>query len=164
MRPGELRKRICGDSGGGMFIKQGTTWRLAGVNYTADGPFNTSATGPGFNAALFDVGGLFTGGEGNWRQILDTPLDQPSSLYATRTKVRSEWIQSVLAKSATPLVVEAASASGPYSVVAGAVVDTATKTIRAPLAEGQFFQLQAFSSLRITSARLEGAMMVLQYE
>jgi hypothetical protein len=147
-----------------MFIKQGATWKLAAVNYTVDGPFNTSGTGAGFNAALFDVGGLFAGGEGHWSQMLDTPFDQPSSLYATRVKVRSAWIQTVLARAATPLVVEAASAIGPYSAVSGAIVDTATKTIRAPLAEGQFFQLQAFSALRITNTRIEGSTIVLQYE
>ena len=153
-----------GDSGGGLFIKQSTVWRLAGVNYTVDGPFNTTGSGPGFPAALFDIGGFFTGGEGNWQQVLDTPLSQPSSMYATRIKPRLAWIQSVLAQPATPTVVESVDASGPFSASVGIIVDTAAKTIRVPIAVAHFFQLQSATALRISSVRLESGTLVLQYE
>jgi hypothetical protein len=43
----------AGDSGGGVFVKQGPVWKLAGINYAVDGPYNTSASGPGFMAAIF---------------------------------------------------------------------------------------------------------------
>src|SRR5205085_8109751 len=39
-----------GDSGGAVFIKD-TTWKLAGINFEVDGPYSTSVTGPGFDAA-----------------------------------------------------------------------------------------------------------------
>jgi hypothetical protein len=153
-----------GDSGGGVFIKQSNLWRLAGVNFTVDGPFNDSASGPGFSAALFDIGGMYTGSEGNWRQILDTPLSQPSSLYATRIKPRLAWIQSVLNQPATPSVVEASDVIGPFTASTGATVDTATKTIRVPLSAAHYFQLQSGTALHITSVHLENGMLVLQYE
>src|SRR4051812_12078862 len=44
-----------GDSAGAVFIKDGTVWKLAGINYAVDGPFYTTNTGDGaFNAALYD--------------------------------------------------------------------------------------------------------------
>jgi hypothetical protein len=153
-----------GDSGGGAFIQQSGVWRLAGVNYTVDGGFNTTNTGPGFGAALFDTGGLYTGAEGNWHQVLDTPIDSPSALYATRIKVRLAWIQSVLAQPATTVLVGASQASGPFAPSAGVAIDAATKTIRVPISETQYFQLQSAASLHITSSHLEGSTLVLQYE
>jgi hypothetical protein len=49
-----------GDSGGVLFVKVGTKWLLAGVSYSADGPYSTPAMAPNaFDASLFDRGGLW---------------------------------------------------------------------------------------------------------
>ncbi|HXT42021.1 MAG TPA: hypothetical protein VN887_18575, partial [Candidatus Angelobacter sp.] len=51
-----------GDSAGGVFIKDGAVWKLAGINYAVDGPYNTSNTNGdtnAFNAAIFDGSGLY---------------------------------------------------------------------------------------------------------
>ncbi|MBI5396346.1 MAG: trypsin-like peptidase domain-containing protein [Verrucomicrobia bacterium] len=85
-----------GDSGGGVFIQQGSTWGLAGINYAVDGYFNTTNTGSGFNAAIFDAGGLYVGSSGNWTYIPDQANDIPSSFYASRISKRTDWIYSII--------------------------------------------------------------------
>lgn len=83
-----------GDSGGAVFIHDGTAWKLAGINYAVDGPYKTSPTGTPFYGAIFDICGLY----------LDTyliPQDQvfePSHFYATRVSARLDWIQSVISQ------------------------------------------------------------------
>ncbi|MBI4325642.1 MAG: hypothetical protein HY674_10310, partial [Chloroflexi bacterium] len=78
-----------GDSGGGVFIQDGSAWKLAGLNYAVDGPYNTTNSGPGFQAALFDQGGLYVGGEGQWTLARDLAVDLPGAFYATR--LSSRW-------------------------------------------------------------------------
>lgn len=77
-----------GDSGGGVFIQDGGVWKLAGISYAIDGPFALTAGGPTFDAALFDMGGLFRDGQ----QIPDGPADLPSAFYATRISADAAWI------------------------------------------------------------------------
>src|SRR5437762_2953945 len=43
-----------GDSSGAVFIRDGSVWKLAGINYGLNGPYNTTNTGSGFPAAIFD--------------------------------------------------------------------------------------------------------------
>lgn len=86
------------DSSGPVFINDGSGWKLAGVAGTVDGPFNTTPTGDGFEAAIFDARGLY---------YTDTPPDDwvlvsgpspiPSGFYATRVSVRAGWIDSLTA-------------------------------------------------------------------
>jgi hypothetical protein len=153
-----------GDSGGGVFIKQGATWRLAGINHAVDGPYNTTVLGAGFHAAIFDEGGLYKGGEGKWVLTPDLPTSQAGRFSATRIKARLAWIQSVLAAPSTPTLVHAPAVNGPYSPVTNANIDTVAKTIRfVPPAGTQFYQIQNIAA-RITSTALEGETMVLRYE
>jgi hypothetical protein len=88
-----------GDSGGGVFVNDGGGWKLAGVNYSVDGHFDTNNTvgdGSDFNAALFDRGGLYQGSdEFGWSFNLDLPLDNPSSMYATRISSNAVAITSI---------------------------------------------------------------------
>src|SRR2546422_7564805 len=84
-----------GDSAGALFIKDGATWKLAGINYAVDGPYNPTNSGPGFNAAIFDEGGLYKGGEGNWVLTPPLPANQPGSFYSTRISARADWINGV---------------------------------------------------------------------
>ena len=97
-----------GDSGGGVFIQQNSTWRLAGINYAVDGPFNTTNTGGGFNAALFDEGGLYYTNDvtKTWDYITPEATNIPASFYATSISARQSWINSIIIpEPATPLLV-----------------------------------------------------------
>lgn len=88
-----------GDSSGPVFIQDTGTWKLAGIASLVDGQFNTTNTGAGFNAAIFDARGLYLGNSSNW-QLISAAVPVPSGFYATRVSVRAAWIDGVLA---TPL-------------------------------------------------------------
>jgi hypothetical protein len=91
-----------GDSGGGVFINDGGKWKLAGINYLVDGPFSLSGTtGSGFNASVFDKGGLYVGRDGAWTYNTDTSADVPGNWYATRITARQTWIKSIIGSTAT---------------------------------------------------------------
>jgi len=84
-----------GDSSGPVFIQDGTTWKLAGVAGLVDAYFNTTNSGNGFNAFIFDCRGLYYGSSGSWSlQSGSTPI--PSGFYATRVSVRAAWIAQIL--------------------------------------------------------------------
>lgn len=88
-----------GDSGGGVFVDDGGVWKLAGVNYSIDGMFDTNnvvGDGSDFNAALFDRGGLYQGSDSfGWTYIPDLALDNPSSMYASRISTSADSIMSI---------------------------------------------------------------------
>jgi hypothetical protein len=84
------------DSGGGVFVQVNQTWYLAGVNYAVDGPFNTSNSGSGFNAAIFDARGLYYGGPGNWQLVPDGPTPVTTSFYASEISASAGFIDSVI--------------------------------------------------------------------
>jgi hypothetical protein len=90
-----------GDSGGGVFIKVGAQWQLAGINYAVDGFFDTNSTVGDFSefdAALFDTGGFYEGSDGTgWNFHTDTGLDKPSSMYASRVSSSSTEILAIVA-------------------------------------------------------------------
>jgi len=89
-----------GDSGGGLFVKVGTKWLLAGVAYSADGPYSTSSDGSNvFDASLFDRGGLWQQGMGI---VSDAATDLPSGSYATRISTNLTWIGDVLSGKIAP--------------------------------------------------------------
>jgi hypothetical protein len=84
-----------GDSGGAVFIKDGRTWKLAGINYAVEGPYNTTNSGTGFNAAIFDLRGLYvTDGGGGWQLFSGRPI--AGNFYATRISSHVNWITNVL--------------------------------------------------------------------
>lgn len=86
-----------GDSSGGLFIKDGTTWKLAGIHYSVDGPWSyTNSSANQFGAALLDGGGLWTLNGTNWTLIPDTRNDSPTGFYSTRVSEHTNWIQSVI--------------------------------------------------------------------
>lgn len=88
-----------GDSGGGVFVNDGGIWKLAGINYSVDGMFDTNNTigdGSEFNAALFDRGGLYQGSDAfGWSYKTDLPTDNPSSMYASRISTSAIDIMSI---------------------------------------------------------------------
>ena len=85
-----------GDSGGAVFIQDGTTWKLAGINYSVSGSFSNAANGTVFDAALFDMGGLYIGEGTSWTYITNQVDDIPSAFFSTRISANCAWIYSVL--------------------------------------------------------------------
>jgi hypothetical protein len=85
-----------GDSGGAVFIKDGKTWKLAGINYAVEGPYNSTNSGAGFNAAIYDSRGLYlTDGGSGWQLFAGKPIT--GNFYVTRISSHVSWITNVLA-------------------------------------------------------------------
>ena len=87
------------DSSGGLFIQDGTTWKLAGVHYSVDGPFSLDGTAnTQFEGALTDARGLY------YRTITNTwalvpvnyPVAVPTSFSSSRVSSSIAWINSVI--------------------------------------------------------------------
>lgn len=89
-----------GDSGGGVFIKDGATWKLAGVNYAIEQDFDTNnITGDGtnFSGAITDKGGLYQGSDaGGWNLTPDLPVDIPEQFYVSRISSNVAAINDVI--------------------------------------------------------------------
>ena len=77
----------AGDSSGAVFVNSYGTWKLAGINYSIEGPFSTTAGGTKFLGAIFDKGGLYY----NSSKIYDGAADAPESFYATRVSAHASW-------------------------------------------------------------------------
>ena len=98
-----------GDSGGGVFILDGGTWKLAGINYATDGFFDTNdivGDNSHFSGAIFDKGGLYEGSDGGgWTLHADEPADIPANLYASRISTSAGAILAVVPEPAGVLLV-----------------------------------------------------------
>jgi len=81
-----------GDSGGAMFIWTGSAWALAGINYGVEGPFNTTNSGSGFSAAVYNANGLYIK-DGGWQLVTN---DIAAAFYVTRISTEIDWINSVV--------------------------------------------------------------------
>ena len=75
-----------------MFVNSYGVWKLAGINYSVEGPFSKTSTGSTFLGAIYDKGGLYQNGS----LISDGSTDLPAAAYATRISARQSWINSVL--------------------------------------------------------------------
>src|SRR5436190_9899459 len=86
------------DSGGAVFIQQGTEWQLAGINYGVDGPFSLTGADddPGFQAAVFDARGLYEMGVNNAWQLISGPNAVPGAAYSSRIASRLNAIYSTI--------------------------------------------------------------------
>ncbi len=84
-----------GDSGGGVFVNDNGTWKLAGVNYSVDGLFDTNniaGDGSEFDAALFERSGLYQGSDAfGWTAA---PAG-PSSMYASSVTSNAATIMTI---------------------------------------------------------------------
>ena len=159
-----------GDSGGGVFIQEDSVWKLAGISYAVDGPFSLTDSGAAFNAAVFDVGGLYALENATFVLIVDNAADQPGSFYSTRISSRMDWIRSVVASpqppDLAPTLQAATGPDGPYTDFSDATVDEAsgTITLTPPVSrEAQFYRLRTCAPLRITSVQVLGGHVVLKY-
>jgi hypothetical protein len=157
-----------GDSAGGLFILDGT-WQLAGINFAVDGPYNTSTNGAGFEAAIFDEGGLFRRDDNDeWALIPDRPFDQSGAFYATRVSTRIDWIQSVLeqiaARQDAPVLQSAPDPSGPFADQPTATVDPTSQLITVSQPDSsQFYRLRGCHPFRIATIELFDTLHI-QYE
>jgi hypothetical protein len=162
---------ITGDSGGGLFILNGSQWQLAGINYAVEGPFSYTSSGPPFYAALFDRGGLYQLGNGGvWQLISENPAAlKPSAFYATQVAARLTWLRSLIAehegRDPLPSLLVSAMPQGPYEVATDASVDETTQTIRVPASgAARFYRLTACQVLRFSSIAAAGNQVLLKYE
>ncbi len=92
-----------GDSGGALFIKDGATWKLAGVIYAVDGKYDTNTTcedSSDFNAAMFDALGFFIGSDNaacdQWEPVTVGDDTDESRAYASRVSASASAIQAII--------------------------------------------------------------------
>jgi hypothetical protein len=158
----------AGDSGGGLFIQDGGTWKLAGINFLVDGLYNTSDGGPGFQAAIFDESGLYKGREGDWTRVPNSAANTPGAFYATRISIRLSWINSILAQTTSedgPFLQSAPTVTGPFEDEINADVDTTSQIVTLPAPSGaRFYRLNSLSELRIIGLTLKNGNLVFQYQ
>jgi hypothetical protein len=160
-----------GDSGGGVFILDGGAWKLAGINFAVDGPFNTTNEGAGFNAALFDTGGLFVTNRvtGGWDERPDAPLDLPSAAYATRISSRLAWINSILAEHAVeslvPILEFTEELGMEFAEHPGYAVDEPGREISlpAPVGKNLFLRLRGCQLYEILATRRANGEWIIKY-
>lgn len=158
-----------GDSGGAVFIQDGDQWKLAGINYAVDGPFNTDddPEDSGFNAALYDKGGLYEKSGDAWVLVADTPINAPSRFYATRVSARQGWINGIIdtwsAVQPPPILTAAGALNGPFEPVDNATPEDGAYEI--PLAEEtRFYRLDGCVPSRILDIAVTGDSLVIQFE
>lgn len=84
-----------GDSGGGMFVLEAGLWRLAGINFSVDGPFREPPSGASFNATLHDAGGLEYSNGAGWTLVPEGEGDVASSFYCSRVSGSMAFISSL---------------------------------------------------------------------
>lgn len=144
-----------GDSGGGWFLRDGDTWKLAGVNLGVQALFRRSPDGADFFAALFDRRGLYEQLEDHsW--VRNEPGDEllPTQLYAVRLSGEAAWISDVLSGAVPPesaLAVESAAVvEGPYAPEAEARLDAANGRFLVPMrGESRFFRLRSSTAVDV---------------
>ena len=165
--PSEAHLSI-GDSSGGLFIRDGVEWKLAGVNYSVEGLYNTTNSGAGFNAAVFDERGLYKGAEGQWSFVGGAPVNIPGGFYAIRVSSRAAWIDSILVQASTadtPVLQSAPTPSGPFVVESSAVVNEMERRIVLGASSGiRFYRIQGVYGLRVTRVSRSGNQVVIEYE
>lgn len=157
-----------GDSGGAVFILDGSTWKLAGIHYAVDGPYNHSNSGPGFQASLFDEGGLYRGGEGSWSQVTDVTTDSPGAFYSTRVSARLTWINGITATESSlqpsPTVWSTAALGVSFTLETSAIVLPAQGIATVPLDDPlRYYQLRHCHPLRIEQLTLDNGDALLRF-
>ncbi|HEV8607714.1 MAG TPA: PEP-CTERM sorting domain-containing protein [Tepidisphaeraceae bacterium] len=107
------------DSGGGVFVQQGTEWQLAGINYGVEGPFSYTGDDAdlGFQAAIFDARGLYEKGGNGW-SLVGGGSAVPASAFSSRISSRVNAIYSIIPSFAIKQQV--------YFVPGGATADVGT--------------------------------------
>ncbi len=156
-----------GDSGGPAFVRRTAGWRLAGINFLVDGPFNTSADGDGFQAAIFDAAGLYVRNDlGQWVQIPGRTIGATAGFYCTRIAPRNTWLQGVLAEAPPPARVEASDAWPPAFVeIVPLAHDPVARTFLCAEGGGsRVFRLRGAAGIRIVAVTRTGDGVRIDYE
>jgi hypothetical protein len=86
-----------GDSGGGVFIQDGTTWKLAGVIHASGGQYSRTVTGmQPFMAALYDARSLYQNTDSGWVQHDPAATGSaPTLAFATRISSNASAIRAI---------------------------------------------------------------------
>jgi hypothetical protein len=86
-----------GDSGGGVFILDGGIWKLAGINSKVVSTVSFSPVEPTFQAAIFDLGGLYASTTSGLVLIPDELGGLEAFFLSTRVSTYANWVQTVTA-------------------------------------------------------------------
>jgi hypothetical protein len=88
----------AGDSGGAVFLNDGGTWKVAGINFAVDDLYTAPSEQTRFNAAIFDARGFYTPDPDNPSMFIqiDGPNPVPTGFYASRISSELAWIASVV--------------------------------------------------------------------
>jgi len=155
-----------GDSGGAVFIQEDGVWKLAGINSTVSGYYNTNQVGKGFEATLFDERGFYRGSENDWEYQSGDEI-QPGAFYAIRISAYVRWIQNVVTygnPKGEMRVEESNSPQGPFRTAA-AEINGETQTVRLPAPiSPRFYRLRATDAARISSITNSAGTIVLTFE
>jgi hypothetical protein len=157
-----------GDSGGAAFVLEGTRWELAGVHYSVDGPYSRVATGPGFNAALFDHSDFYWQDGTNWTATTEYGQPGAGGLYTTDVSAHAEEILAILAQPIVPddapVVQRSAAVHGPFIDIGGQLGDTQPPSVRIPSSHlPGYLRLRSCMPTRIVSVTLNDDELVLVY-
>ena len=156
-----------GDSGGGVFIQEGLSWKLAGINYAVDGSYSLTGDDAGFSAAVFDESGLFVGEAGDWVQRAPGPTPLPGAFYATRVSTHASWIYQVTSGNfpPAPRLFAATDPNGPYVEEQPRLLDVAGQTIALGLnGTTRFYRLSGPAAFTIQSITSAGNTLILKYQ
>jgi hypothetical protein len=155
-----------GDSGGAVFIQDGPSWKLAGINLAVEGPYSLTNSGPGFDAAIFDQRQLYTEENDRWTRTKDSGTAQPGAFYATRISSHLDWIRSIVSSTgeAVPWIQSAAAPQGPYLDEPSAHLDLTAHTITIAVpGANRFYRIRANAALQLTGVRVSGTSLVFGY-
>lgn len=121
-----------GDSGGGVFLQDGSVWRLAGVNFDADSFAQNPDGTLIYQAAIFDERGLYL--PDGTLVTGDSPV--PSGFYATRISSRIDWIVSIAAPRLANLSARVAVGLDDNVSIAGFIVDGPAGSAKSVIVRG----------------------------
>lgn len=81
-----------GDSGGAVFINDNGTWKIAGINSWADGPYGLTSTPfeNAFYGSLYETDGFYGDTLNGWEEV-----SGPGISYATRVSTSQAWISEI---------------------------------------------------------------------
>ena len=85
-----------GDSSGGVFINDGSAWKLAGINYAVDDLYSAPDPNTAFTAAIFDARGYYTTDDHVNFTLISGPDPVPTGFYCSRISSEIAWIESVI--------------------------------------------------------------------
>ena len=164
---GDLEATVSiGDSGGGVFLRDGDAWKLAGVMNGVESEFRRTADGETFAAALFNRRGFYElDSEAGW--LLDPTANlQPATYWqATRVSSYADWVTSEMAQPPTgswPMLLSAATAEGPFTEHTAYAVDISQRQISALTTPAQrYFRIDGAGEIQ--SVKRSGGELQLQY-